>query len=828
MSRLREHLKNILARKVDTYGVVVWEDPQREYEGVAEAVCPPDTAFKQWCGSWYRLRREIEPLVSGPVAPRLLIYQPTATPAAEDDPLAEVRLAGTVCKLRLRTLIREALAGQFTEARIEELTQARTLVEAEAALAGGEGTGVRLPAVLGTADTMQLALRILADDTDRLLTDPDLWEEARRVLARAFGGEPRGEGETLRDWAFRHLVGLELEDALGQPPELLRGTVAVGADQRRRARELLRMWRRDPARLPSYRERALRAQQDLGLREALHWQDALAELDALPRLEELAFQRAVGLLEEGKPREAALLAERRRGTSVWVRGELPEAETWGPRWEAASAVAGLGAALVEAPVPKAASVDALLSWYVDRAWQVDRAHRRMEAALTEVPTYGDLTRPVAAVRTAYETWLEEVLERFTGAVEREGLESALERQSSVHKTRLAKADGVIAYLLVDALRYELGRELADALRGTGAEVEVAPALATPPTITPVGMASLMPGAELGLKLEVTDGQLGVAVNGRPVKSVADRVALLRAAHGEVADFLLTALFDHGEDELRRRIGAAKVVLVRSQEVDEVFESDHTAAAWRYVQELRTLIARGVARLTAAGVGRFVIASDHGFLILSRGIDQGRTIASPGGTGELHRRCWVGQGGTTPESTLRLPLSRLGVEGEAELIVPRGLAIFSAGGARRFFHGGLSPQELLIPVVTVRTAPTVAAAAAKVLVEVAGSRVTTGVFSATLKLEPDLFTSEMRVQVVARNRAGEESGRVVTGEGYDEASGSVLLKGGRAQVITLRVTRPLAKGDRVTVEIYDAQADRLLARSKPADVLAEVRVGDELG
>lgn len=828
MSQLRAHLKDLLARKVERYGVVVWEDPEKEYEGLAQAVCPPDTTFKRWCGSWYRLRREIEPFISGPLPERLVIYQPIATPPPEADPLAEVRLAGTVCKVRLRALIREALAGRFTEARIEELTQARTLVEAEAALAGGEGTGVRLPAVLGTADTMQLALRILADDTDQLLTDPDLWEEARRVLAQAFGGQPRGEGDALRDWTFRHLVRLELEDALGQLPEMLRGTVAVGAEQRRRARDLLRMWRHDPARLPAYRERALRAQQDLGLREALHWDDALAELDTLPLLEELAFQRVVGLLDEGKPREAAALAEGRRGTSVWVRGELPEAETWGPRWEAASAVAGLGAALAAAPVPKAISVDALLSWYANGAWQVDRAHRRMEAALTEVPVYGELTGPVATVRRAYEAWLEQVLERFTGAVEREGLESALERQSSVHKTRLAKADEVTAYLLVDALRYELGMELADALRGTAAEVEVAPALATAPTITPVGMASLMPGAELGLKLEVADGQLGVAVNGRPTKNVADRVALLRAAHGEVADFLLTDLFDHGEDELRRRIGSAKVVLVRSQEVDEVFESDHTAAAWRYVKELRTLIARAVARLTAAGIGRFVIASDHGFLILSRGIDQGRTIASPGGTGELHRRCWIGQGGTTSESTLRLPLSRLGVEGEAELIVPRGLAIFSAGGARRFFHGGLSPQELLVPVITARTAPTAAAAAAKVVADVAGSRVTTGVFSATLQLEPNLFTSEMPVQVIARNRAGEESGRVITGEGYDEGSGTVLLKGGRAQVITLRVTRPLAKGDRLILEIHDAQADRLLARSKPAEVVAQVQVGDELG
>jgi hypothetical protein len=73
-------------------------------------------------------------------------------------------------------------------------------------------------------------------------------------------------------------------------------------------------------------------------------------------------------------------------------------------------------------------------------------------------------------------------------------------------------------------------------------------------------------------------------------------------------------------------------------------------------------------------------------------------------------------------------------------------------------------------------------------------------------------------------------RVVTGEGYEEATGAVRLRPAgvpdAVQVVTLQVVAPLTKGDRVTLEAYDWRTDRLLAKSRPADVATDVTVGDD--
>lgn len=832
MSRLREHLVRVLAKKVETYGIVVWVDSHGEYDAeVARTLSPPETDFAAWKGSWYRLRREVEPLVSHPNPPRLLIYQAVATPDA-DDPLAEVRDAGTEFKARLRTLIRDALDGVLTPSRVAEVAeQALTLAEAEAALVGGEGIEVRLQAVLGTADSLRLGLRILADPSDDLLHAQDLWQDARRFLARTFGGEREGMEEHLRDAVVRHLLLVELEEVLsGLPGDLAGRRPQADRDQRRRVRELLGMWRRDLGRIGSYRERALRAESALGLDQSLPWDERLVELDSVPVLEALALGRLLALLEEGRAEDAAALAARRRKGSLWVRRDVPEAESWEPLWRAAEALARLRAELTRTRVPHGEAPEDLLRWYADIAWRVDQAHRQLEAALTEVPTYGRLDGAVKAARGAYEAWLQELLESFTTALEKEGMEAGLARQTSTHKDLVSRAEEVTAYIFVDALRYELGHELADSLRGIRPDVEavVTPAVASAPTITPVGMASLLPRAERGVRLTLSArGGLEVSVDGSPVRNVQDRLGLLRAAHGEVADLLLTEVFDWGEEDLRTRIGSASLVVVRSQEIDEVFESDHTAAAWRYVKEIRTLIARAVARLAAAGVGRFVIVADHGFLILSRRLGVGREIDPPGGEGELHRRCWIGRGGAGSESALRLSLTSVGIESDLDLVVPRGLAVFRAGGARRFFHGGLSPQELLVPIITARMPAGPTHARPTVGVEVAGNRVSTGVFSATITLPPNLFAEELRVRMVARDRASRDVARPVAGEGFEEQAGSVRLTGPDQQVVTFRVIASLRRGERVTLEVYDVETDRLLAKSKPAEVMTDVTVGDEL-
>lgn len=826
---LRQHLARLVAKKVDTRGIVVWEDPMGQYAAVAEAVCPKNAAFARWDRSWYRLRAELETLVAGPDVGRLLVYQPVATP--DDDPLAEIRAAGSALSYPLSRLIKTALAGTLTSDRISELArQSRTFLEVEAALSGGSDLGVRLPAALGSSDTIELALRVLADDTRAVLGAEDLWSEAQELLARAFGVLATDADERLLESGFHHLVLAELTAATGGPPPGLERAVApTTAEQRRRSSELLAGWRRDRLRVLAYRERALSAELALGLGQALVWHSNYAGLDTLPVVEHLALAEVVRLLDDGHYGQAKGLAEQRRTTSMWADGQVPEADQWVPVWNAATAVGGLLDELAREIPPGRATAADFLEWYATSGWRVDQHHRHMEEALTQLGGYGDMTAAISRARAGFESWVGSVMEAFTEAIATGGLDaSEMLRQSEVHHTYLQTSDEPVAYLLVDALRYELGEELATALRQAGAEVHLRPAVSSSPTITPVGMASLLPGAEAGLALglDAVD-RLTVAVDGTPVAGVAPRVERLRAAHGEVVDLVLTELFDHSEAELARRFGSAKVVLVRSQEIDEALESDKTAAGWSYIRELKTLLARAVAKLRHAGVNHSVIASDHGFVILSRPIGSDRVIERPGGQGDLHRRCWVGRGGVTSPSALRVPLAELGVGGGLDLVVPRGLGVFAAGGARRFFHGGLSPQEMMVPVLDVRF-PVLAEEPGGVTAEIVGGRVTTGVFSARIEVSPDLFTASAVLRVLARSTKNKaEVAHVVAGTGHDLASGTVTVTAGEPAMVTLRVAASLSKGEKVVLEVYDARTDRRLVSSSPAQVASEVRIDDEL-
>lgn len=253
------------------------------------------------------------------------------------------------------------------------------------------------------------------------------------------------------------------------------------------------------------------------------------------------------------------------------------------------------------------------------------------------------------------------------------------------------------------------------------------------------------------------------------------------------------------------------------------------AAWSQFSAVLEMLRNLVARLGQAGVRRIVITADHGFVTLSRALGPDRAIDPPaGGTGDLHRRGWVGKGASTTPSTLRVPLASTGVPSDLDLIVPRGLAVFRAGGAKQFFHGGLSPQELLIPVIVIDTEPARAPRELRVDVAVAGERITTGAFAASIGFTGDLFTTEITVRVAARGPVGSRGvARVVSGDGFDPTTGAITLRAGEpAPVLTFQVTTNLERGTALDIEVFDARTGVRLGGTE-ATVAATIVVEDDL-
>ena len=828
MTAMRDRVASQLRSKLERHGVVVWTDAQGEYRGSVHELVPDDATLVSFDGSWYELRRHAEPHFDKS-EPRLILYVDRPTPV--NDPLAEIRAAGTEFRLRLGTLLRQTMSAELAAPQLAEIeTNAATLVEAETLLAGGVGAGpATLVKALRLHEPTDILLRLATEGGAIVAQSPELGTESTEFIKSQLGLS--SAPDDIEGAVARHLVMVELGQSLPALPDALnQANPTITSDQRRRCKALLRRWKHDETLRTSFKQAMTRAGNDLALATELRWADALGLLDTVPAYDDIAFNKALRLLQEEDFAAAEELAGRRLESRWVVEGQ---SELAGQRWQVAHAVARLSRLITSHRRTQARGLGAILRSYAERDWEIDRAQRRLEVALLALTDRRTLDEPVRRVRQEYDDWLDNYLRTTSTATEIEGLVTDdLLVQSQTYAVAVAPRAkrGPVGYFLVDALRFELGQDLAAALQHQfeGGDVSIQPSVALLPSLTSVGMANLCPGAESGLELAIDDAErLVVAINGQQVMTPSDRVTRLQAAHGQVADLRLDDIVRLSETELSESLAGANLILVRSQEIDEQGETGKLNIGLNGFDATVREISRAVARLVNRGLHQFVITADHGFISLTREIGGHMIIQKPGGRGAVHRRVFIGRGGATDNALLRLSLDRIGLPGDLDVLVPRGLALIAAGGSRGFFHGGLSPQELVVPLVTVTVPQAGGSPVLSVDVEIA-PKITGHIFTARCLLPTSLLSEPLLVRPVAmRVDDGSPVALLATAGGAEQGEGLVLLAPDEAVTLGFRVTAPLRKGEKVELQVFDARTDRRLGMSmKPASVVRSLEVDDE--
>jgi hypothetical protein len=135
--------------------------------------------------------------------------------------------------------------------------------------------------------------------------------------------------------------------------------------------------------------------------------------------------------------------------------------------------------------------------------------------------------------------------------------------------RLKESGRKVAYLMVDALRYELGVALEKLLAEDG-PVELQAAYAQLPTITLVGMASLLPGARTGLTLSLENDSLVPKLAGAPVGNVPQRMNVLAKRYGDRFAEMPLNDFVRGKPKIAETVD---LLVLRSTEIDSQLESN---------------------------------------------------------------------------------------------------------------------------------------------------------------------------------------------------------------------------------------------------------------
>lgn len=811
MAVVTEHLVQLIAKQVDDKGLVVWYDPEQAYGSAAAELTLPKTTVTRFDGSFLKLRKEIDHLMNDGQPPRLVVYVPIErekTHAA----LIELDAAGVVmqprqqppaCNTRLSVVARNALKpilGEDQVGEIERQVEAGKLSLADLNSLAEQGidisTGV-VKLIFGTANPQEVALAFLHDDEhDNEVEKKEAGKELRHLLQVSYDIELPAT-EALSNWRVklgRHVLLTDLFAALKKDtPSSLASVSATqstgGVDACVR---LTRSWRNSREHRDSYVAVANKVEQELALGQLDLPVEPLKENETF-RCIELALLVHVEVELLKKATSELLQLANYRLSRFWADVE-PKIQA---RWALISSAAEvlLEADRVGKEIKKApTTVPALVKAYADddEPWcLLDTHHRHMESRKYNFEfdagnDHHGLEKLITKAEQRYTEVGSELAKHFIMQFSKakHPIKGLLRQRDFFEKqVKPHLGESKVAYVWVDALRFEMARELCRLL-ADDFKLECHPAIGTMPTITEIGMAALLPKAHEAAKVvSVGGGKLALEIGGKVIKDRKDRVAFLKEHAGvPVFDAKLDDLLPKPGKKVRDGIQDAQLILITSQEIDELGEADNMSQARLQIDGVLSHLRRGVRVLADHGIKTIVLVADHGHLFADE-IGDDMKIEAPGGKVEdLHRRVWVGVGGTSEPSYLRTSLASLGVESEYDIATPWTFAVFkSKGGGRAYFHGGLSPQELIVPVVVMHSTakPTGTTTGIQWTLTPGTAKLTTRFFSVQIagsQSESSLFGFEppkVRIELRANKKC--VSMPVSASYGFEDATGEVKLK-----------------------------------------------------
>ena len=849
---MSHELHNYLAQQLDKAlrenRVVVFYDARSEFEpfmAELEEVGPgigdlPRTSvgdtlahMARFDGSFFALKASIEPLVSADKPEAFLIYVPGKSRDRASSVLMEVERAGQVYgdapSHVLKSIARRLLRKEHTDGDIDEMLRPESLSYSDVVQflgQSGSSSGSLVKLVLKGSTSEELITNwIVSEDEDEQLASKLAEPELFRLIHSRLGlevedGTPLGKA---RHQTVRYLLINEFRsDLTCDAPDTLKIVPVPGhMDETKRIAAIMTALRSIHGDV--YVELADGIEKEFGLANAGIDPASLGAIDTFRFEEGRLLHHAADLITDGHYSKA-LAVVAARGHSFWV--DYPGFFGRFAQWEACRLMAELGTE-VDGVRPELKNMPAVASRWVeayaqDGGWhRVDFAQRTLEAwvATMEDDPEEPLERALALARRNHEALLKDMAEGFTAALTAsEWATPGAFQQTNIYPELVESCSSRVAYFFVDALRFEMGVDLVEQLTGA-LELRLQPAVATLPSITPMGMAALLPGASSSFSVVEHKGQLASKIGDDVLPSVRERLKLLKAVRPDSAEILLDDLLLWTSSRIGMKLGSATLVVVRSQEIDAFGESGHELAARQVMDSLIGNISRAVRKLSKIGVEQFVITSDHGHQFSVRKAED-MMMDRPGGNEvDQHRRCWAGHGGQTPTAAVRVSGAELGYQTDLDFIFPRGLAVFKAGGDLAFHHGGCSLQEMVVPVITLRmpSSQTSTEATLKIVVEGYPTTLTNRTFGCRLVFAGDMLDQDAIAARVLLIEDGQEVGRagMAPDAEFDRATATVQLPPHNEVNIGMMLTNETSKKIRIVVQ--DPATDAVLAQSEEIEV-----------
>lgn len=293
-----------------------------------------------------------------------------------------------------------------------------------------------------------------------------------------------------------------------------------------------------------------------------------------------------------------------------------------------------------------------------------------------------------------ENWTSVCAEQF----ETYGKLLEIPQQQDFYNNKVKRAGNRVFVIVSDALRYDVAVSLSEQLqREQKGQVTLENMQSLFPSITKFGMAALLPHQTLSV--EQRGDVLNVLVDGQSTAST-NRDKVLKSANPNSVALQFKDIVSMKRAERSALVKGMDVVYIYHDTIDaasHLSDASVFPACEKAIAEIKNLI-----RIIVNDFGgtNIIVTADHGFLYTYSPLSEDDKVDQAGFNGldvECGRRYAIMEKGATPEYLL--PIKFLGGTTNFEGFAPREcVRIKIKGGGLNFVHGGISLQELVVPVV----------------------------------------------------------------------------------------------------------------------------------
>lgn len=350
-----------------------------------------------------------------------------------------------------------------------------------------------------------------------------------------------------------------------------------------------------------------------------------------------------------------------------------------------------------------ADLISIIEKYDREDYRIDTHYRKFNYYLDKVKDghlFDELQELVENIYT--NRYLDNISREFNNKFSYDELKGRFKLQRDFYKNYVRDSKEMLVVIISDAFRYEVAKELVKKMDRDKKfdSVEIEPQIGVIPTYTKLGMASLLPHKEITI-----DDKYDVFVDGRPCSNLIERDKILKEANPDAGSINYDVLKKYKQDELRDFFVGKSLVYIYHDQIDsrgETSEDEVFEACKEAIDEIFEIIVRLTDYVSRT---RFIITADHGFIYKrNKTIESDKIDSFFSKEDHINKRFIVSDNSYDIVGTKNLLVADiLGSYDNRTVTVPMTSNIFkSAGGGQNYVHGGSSPQEVLVPVIQVKT------------------------------------------------------------------------------------------------------------------------------